>query len=255
MNKIKGDYHTHSEYSHGKGDLVANIESAIKKGLTEIGITDHGPQTFNFVRLGVKNAEELIEIKERIAVLNKHYPGISVLAGVEANIINEKGDLDVPDYILKELDIVAAGLHLLILPKSIETALRIVLDNRFIYRFFPEKRVEIREWNTRAVINAVKRHQIDFITHPGYKLDIDTYKLARICAQEGTCLEINARHGKLTEEFVRAAMKTDVRFVINSDAHLPASVGRLEPALKIVKDLDISDDRIINYQGLTGGYS
>ncbi|MTI61365.1 MAG: PHP domain-containing protein [Firmicutes bacterium] len=255
MNKIKGDYHTHSEYSHGNGDLVANIESAINKGLTEIGITDHGPQTFNFVRLGVKDAEELIEIKERIEVLNKLYPEIRVLAGTEANIINEEGDLDVPDYILEELDIVAAGMHLLILPQSIETALRLVFDNRFMYRFFPGKRARIREWNTRAVINAVKRHQIDFITHPGYKLDIDTYKLARVCTQEGTCLEINARHGLLTEGFVRAAMETDVRFVINSDAHLPASVGKLEPALKIVKDLGISNDRIINYQGFTGRHT
>lgn len=248
MNMIKGDYHTHSEYSHGNGDLVANIESAIDRGLAEIGITDHGPQTFNFVRLGVKNAEQLIKIKERIEVLSKIYPEIRILAGVEANIINEKGDLDVPDYILEKLDIVAAGLHLLILPKSIETAVRLVFDNRVIYRFFPRKRAEIREWNTRAVINAVKKHKIDFITHPGYKLDIDTYKLARICAQEGTCLEINARHGRLTKGFVRAAAETDVRFVINSDAHLPASVGKLEAALKIVKDLGISNDRIINYQ-------
>ncbi|HQD05151.1 MAG TPA: PHP domain-containing protein, partial [Halanaerobiales bacterium] len=33
-----GDYHTHSQYSHGKGNIEGNIEAAIARGLRELAI-------------------------------------------------------------------------------------------------------------------------------------------------------------------------------------------------------------------------
>ncbi|MFP4016425.1 MAG: PHP domain-containing protein [Halanaerobiales bacterium] len=243
-----GDFHTHSQYSHGKGNLIGNIEVAVSKGLKKIAITDHGPRTWNIIKLGVKSAEILLEIKDKIKGLQLNYPEIEILAGVEANIINSDGELDVPEDILSELDIVAAGFHLLLLPPNIRSAKEIIFDNRFSYHLFPARRQEIRKQNTRALINAVKRYNIDFITHPGYGVDIDTYELARVCTEENTFLEINARHGELTKGFVRAAAETDVKFIINSDAHSPDEVGDLNDGLMIVAELGLSADRIVNVE-------
>ena len=39
---ITADYHTHTVFSHGKGDVIDNVKSAKEKGLNAIGITDHG---------------------------------------------------------------------------------------------------------------------------------------------------------------------------------------------------------------------
>lgn len=241
-----GDYHTHSEYSHGKGNIRANIEAAIGRDLEELAITDHGPRTWNFIRLGVGKAEELLEIKEKLHGLQHEYPDIKLKSGVEANIINSQGELDVPAEILGELDIVAAGFHLLILPESFQSARELLFDNRFTYKVFPGSRERIREQNTKIMINAVRNNDIDFITHPGYGVDIDTYELARVCAERDTLLEINARHGELTEDFVRAASETDVRFIINSDAHSPEQVGELAAGLKIVEELDLNKERVVN---------
>ncbi|ACL70339.1 PHP domain-containing protein [Halothermothrix orenii] len=240
-----GDYHTHSQYSHGKGDLRENVEEGILKGLQEIGIADHGPRSFSIIPLGVKKAETLLEIKKEVDRLQGEYPGIKILCGVEANIINGEGELDVPHEVLKELDFVAAGLHLLILPPDLKTARYLIWDNRISYKCFPSRQEEIRSWNTRAVVNAVKRYNIDFITHPGYGVDIDTCELGQVCAGEGTLLEINTRHSRL-EGFIRAASQTEVKFIVNSDAHSPREVGELDRGLKLIKEVGISPERVIN---------
>lgn len=70
-----GDYHTHSQYSHGKGDLRENVEEGILKGLQEIGIADHGPRSFSIIPLGVKKAETLLEIKKRGRQASGGIPG------------------------------------------------------------------------------------------------------------------------------------------------------------------------------------
>lgn len=244
--KIIGDYHTHSQYSHGKGDIRKNVQIAVEKGLKEIAITDHGPRAYSVVPLGVRRPEKILDIKKEIEEVNKEFPQINVLCGIEANIINHDGDLDIPESILEQLDIIAAGLHLLIIPPDIITARKLIIDNKIVYKLFPGRRKEIRRWNTEAVINAVQKYPIDFITHPGYQLDINTYALANACAKEDTYLEINARHGNLTTGFVRAASKTPVKFIINSDAHSPENVGSIEPGIRIAKKLGLENNRLVN---------
>lgn len=244
--KCIGDYHTHSEYSHGKGNLRKNIAVAVDKGFKEYAVTDHGPAAWNFIRLGVRNAEELLEIKNKIIDLQSELPQIKLYSGVEANIINKKGNLDVPRDVLEQLDIIAVGFHLLINPFTSNSFKDIILNNRLIYKFFSNKRDEIRNLNTEIIIKTVQKYRVNFITHPGYGIDIDTYELARVCAERGTCLEINARHVEELEGFVRAAVKTDVKFIINSDAHSPEEVGDFTAALKMIRDLAIPQDRIVN---------
>mgnify|MGYP006298367815 CR=1 FL=1 len=246
---IIGDYHTHSNFSHGQGDLKGNIETAARKGLDEIAITDHGPRTYNFIRLGIKEPDVLLEIKQKVKEIQREYSKLNVKVGVEANIINGKGELDIPSDILSELDLVAAGFHILIRLPDFNSWRRIKFDNRITYKIFPGIREKIRRWNTETVVKAVKKNEIDFITHPGYKVDIDTYELARVCAEEGTWLEINCRHGEMKKDFVRAARETEVKFIVNSDAHHPKKVGELEVGIRLIRELDLDWERVVNVKG------
>lgn len=236
------DYHTHSQYSHGKGDIIGNLCTAWEKGLEEIAITDHGPALA--FKLGVRDASVLLQIKAEINSLKPAFPNLKILCGVEANVLNREGDIDVPPEILQKMDIILVGLHPYIIPYNLET-LRIVtyyLGSRFS-RCLANK---ARLFNTEALIRAVERYKIDIITHPGLKLPIDTRELARACAQKGTALEINAGHEYQTREFIEIAAAEGAVFVVNSDAHHPEKVGCLEHGLALAKRAGLTAADIIN---------
>lgn len=241
--QIFADYHTHSEYSHGRGSIVGNLRAAQQRGLKAIAITDHGPATA--FGMGVPDERTLLKIKARLRSLAPHFPGLRILAGVEANVITLDGDLDVSDRVLAELDVVLVGLHPTILPKTLRDAAGLIGVNA-LSRYLKEARRLARRLNTRTLIRAVERHRIDIITHPGWRLSIDTRALARACAACGTALEINAAHGFLSREYVRVAAAEGVRFAIGSDAHSPSCVGRLEAGVAVAEALGLRPEQIIN---------
>jgi len=243
MLKITADYHTHTNFSHGQGTIRENVEAAIARGLQRIAITDHGPAA---IGLGVKNVDVLLRMKELIAKYNQEYPEIEILFGVEANIISIDGKLDVPAWVLSEMDIVLAGLHRLILPATLRDAWRYYFYNYLGEKVSKQLAQTARSLNTRAVIAAINNNKIDILTHPGHHFAIDTPRLARACVRRGTALEINASHAYDLEGFVRAAVPTGVNFVINSDAHTPARVGDVEAAIAIVEKVGVPAVQIIN---------
>jgi putative hydrolase len=224
--KVFADYHTHTRYSHGKGSIEDNVKAALLCGLTEIGIADHGPASHSVRRLGVNKPETLLDIKAEIANLQRKYPNIRILTGVEANVISLDGTIDVPYKILQKLDKVLVGLHLMIIPKSWKDGKSIIFDNMILYKLSKGQRDEIRYHNTQALLNAIK--------------------LARACAKAGTALEINISHGYLTEEFVKAAAGEGVKFVISSDAHRPEEVGRLQLGIDLIQRVGIPVEQVLN---------
>jgi putative hydrolase len=245
--KLFADYHTHTKYSHGEGTVWENIEAARKKGLEQVAISDHGPA--NPV-LGTRTAKVLLDIKQEVDYYNTQYTDIKVLTGVEANIVGSDGRLDVPRSILKQLDIVLAGFHRFTWFTDWRAGVTMYVENPVskINLGSISKRMakQARLHNTKAVIEAVYKNDIDIITHPGLHMSIDTYELARACAKRGTALEINASHGTCLTEFARAASSQGGSFAINSDAHHPRDVGRLEPGLAVAERLGLTADRIIN---------
>lgn len=247
--ELFADLHTHTLYSHGKGRVEDNVKAAIAKGLKVVAITDHGPA--NLFGVGIKDAETLLDIKAEVEECRQKHKGIQILVGVEANIIGLDGRLDVPDALLEEMDIVLAGLHLMVKTEEIRDALGLFLPNTVdkwtgVSMKVPWVRDYLMEINTRAVVNAVKSKRIHIVTHPGWGVLIDTATLARACAQRGTVLEINVSHLPPGGEYVRIARGEGAKFVINSDAHRPEDVGCLEPGIKIAEETGLSPDEVIN---------
>jgi len=245
--KLFADYHTHTKYSHGAGTIRENVEAARAKGLEQVAISDHGPANPVF---GVSGPRVLLDIKKEAAYYNGRYDDIRVLAGVEANIVGSDGKLDIPGSILKQLDIVLAGLHRFTWFTDPRAGMTMYLENPLsklgLGTLSRHLAAKARLNNTKAVVEAVYRYDIDIITHPGLHMSIDTYELARACAKRGTALEINASHGTSLTEFARAAASQGVSFAINSDAHHPRDVGHLEPGLAVAESLGLTADRIIN---------
>lgn len=241
MIKLYADYHTHTIYSHGTGTIMDNVMAARSKGLTEIAITDHGIRHFTF---GVKKSN-IAKMRDEIDRINENCEGIKVLLGMECNIISSDGDIDMNDEIRKYLDILLVGYHMMVRPKGLKDTWNIYGLN-YLDKFFSINTEKTKEKNTISIAKAIERHKIDIITHPGARIPIDTTYIAQIAAKAGTALEINSHSSAMTAEHVKAAAKYGVKFVIDSDAHRPEDVGRLDNGLKIAMEAGLESSQIIN---------
>ncbi|HEY3316110.1 MAG TPA: PHP domain-containing protein [Bacillota bacterium] len=241
--EIFADYHTHTVYSHGKGTIEDNLLAAREKGLSEVAITDHGPAALG---IGVREVKTLEVIKARADHYNRLFADIRVLAGVEANVITLDGRLDVPRQALRQLDLRVAGLHWQIKPGSFAAGFDLVFNNLVLAKFSRRMRRRARTVNTKALIEAINRYDLDIISHPGLKMDIDTYDLSRAAARRGTALEISAGHPYMTTDFIKIGLKEGVKFSIDSDAHLPANVGNLERGVRLAARAGLKADDLIN---------
>ncbi|MGO1468875.1 MAG: PHP domain-containing protein [Tissierella sp.] len=241
--RLIGDYHTHTTYSHGKGSIEDNVKIAIKKGLKEIAICDHGPGHYLY---GVKE-KNIPLMKEEILRLNDKYSkdGINILLGVEANLIGFDGMIDMDEKLIKHTDILLLGYHYGIVPASVGDGMGFYIKNPLTkhLRFGREKSMAL---NTLAFIKAINKYPIDFITHPGAKVRLDIKELAKEAAKLGTALEINAKHGELSVESIKIAMQEEVEFIVNSDAHISEDVGSINKSLERIKEAGLPLARVKN---------
>ncbi|MDK2806118.1 MAG: putative hydrolase [Thermoanaerobacterium sp.] len=239
--KLFADYHTHTIFSHGKGTIEENVKAAIKMGLREIAITDHGPGHIFF---GIRR-REYKKIRDEIDRMNDKYPNIRVLMGVEANLISLNGDIDVDDELMKYLDILLMGYHTGVAPKDLYNCLHMFGKNA-ASKYLRSMKPIVRDQNTDAMIKAINKYNINIITHPGAKVDIDTRRLVMAAKSRGTALEINSSHGYMTVEYVRIAKSVGAKFVIDSDAHTPSRVGDFSRGIEIAREAGLTAKDIIN---------
>ncbi|WP_027340152.1 phosphatase [Halonatronum saccharophilum] len=221
--KLVADLHTHTIISgHAYSTLEEMVEGANKKGLNILGITDHGPNL-----PGGPHPYYFSNLRS----LPKKIKGIRVLKGVEANITDIYGSLDLPPKILSRLDIVGVGFHCGsgYDPGSIKD-------------------------NTDAMISAILNPFSDIVVHPGnpeFIIDIDRVIMA---AKKGdVLLEINSnsyrsRPGSKERciEIVKKAKVEGVKVVIGSDAHYWDDIGKFDKGLEVVEEAGLAERDIIN---------
>jgi putative hydrolase len=229
--QILADYHTHTKYSHGKGTIEENVLEAISKGIKTIGISDHG---YKHLTYGIK-LNDIYKMREEIDKLNEKYSNIKVLLGMECNILDNRGNIDINDKIIENCDYIMAGYHF----ASTPTSLKSMLNHCNNYMIKNEKS---KEYNTNALINAMKKNDIFIITHPGDKGEVYIEEVAKIAKTTDTRLEINSSHGFLNVNQLMKIKNIGNKFVIGSDAHIPENVGNFDLAMKIIKEanLDLS---------------
>lgn len=249
--RLIGDYHTHTLYSrngHGKGTIRENAERALSLGLKELYITDHGPGHLFF---GLKRKMIPI-VRKEIVDLNKEFEGrIKIFFGVEANVVDYDGKIDIKEDEIKYFDIINVGYH---------TGVRFLnIKSEILFRYINplskySSRLEnyIREKNTEALIKIVENYPIRIITHPGEKVNLDIRKLAEACEKQGTLLEINGHHNHISVENLAITAQTDCRFSVGSDAHFPDAVGSVEGAFRRIEESGIPLTKVENVELLEG---
>jgi putative hydrolase len=239
--QITYDLHTHTTYSHGKGSIEDNVRAAIAKGLSAVGISDHGP---GHVTYGVKR-KNIAVMRKEIEELKVVYPEIEILLGVEANIINPSGRLDVDTEELPDFDYLLAGYHYGVFGEKPLSAMRIHSQN-YLSGILGRSGKKLKKINTELAVKAIYENKIKILTHPGDKGPFDIYEIALACADKGTLMEISTWHDYLSVEGIKAAAKTDALFVISSDAHTPDRIGDCQGAVAGIKAAGLDFERVVN---------
>jgi len=227
--KLTADYHTHTVFSHGTGSVSDNVGAAIKLGLNEIGITDHGTANLAY---GIKR-RSIKQYIDAIEAAGKQFADrIRVKTGIELNLIGLDGSADIPPGF--KFDILIMGYHKSALTKDIKT----------MWAFISGK--SHKQAITNAYMLAIQRYRINIVSHPGYGVPVDYRMLGRACADYGALFEINEKHADLSAEDIQAAASEGARFVISSDAHRPQDVGKTPGAIELVKSAGLSLKQLAN---------
>jgi len=197
---VRGDLHTHTDWSDGDNSIAEMIEAAAAFGHDYVAITDHATGPGMVGGVGVDDETLRDQIGEIRAAADD--VDIEVFAGVEANV-GEDGSISVADDVLAELDLVVASPH-----------------------------AALSGDGTDRLIAAAEHPQVDIIGHPTGRylnrrpgLNIEYDRLAAAVAEAGTALEVNAnpRRLDLGGQAVRAAVEAGATIVIDTDAHRPDS--------------------------------
>lgn len=229
------DYHTHTQYSHGKGTVEENVLAGIFRGLRRLGIAEHGPGHLFFP---VK-WEALLRLRREIDRMNEKYGGqIEVLMGLEANLLGE-GATDIPAD-TSIFDFMLLGYH-----KGTAPVDRISRGWMRALLFRQGKRHA--KPNAEAYLRAMDAAPgLLGITHPGTYIPVDIRMLAEGAAARGVALELNESHHSMSLDDLRIAQEAGASFFLGSDAHRPERVGVVTNSLALAKEAGALG-RVINW--------
>lgn len=223
MISLHADLHTHTISSgHAYGSVKEMIEGAAEKGLDLIAITDHAP-----AMPGSCQALHFSNLRS----IPRQVKGVTVLRGVEANVLNRRGTLDLPDRILRRLDWVIASLH----------------DNVL----FPEPGTSC----TELYLTLAENPMVDMIGHPDSpEFPFDAERVIPALGANGKVVELNSHHAfKLREEnrdnarhIVELCARHNVFIAVNSDAHSPWNIGETAPAVAMLEAMGFPESLILN---------
>lgn len=241
---LTADYHTHTTFSHGKGSILDNAQMAKEKGLKEIGITDHG---FAHPAFGLRNYK-LPKMRAQCdnATIKT---GVKVLLGIESNIIGTDGTVDLKPKKYDDFDLFVCGIHKFVTYKF-GTWFTLAFPNLFkSWQKAPKISDRLRRENTKTFINVIKKNPVDIISHINFCCFADAKEVAKVAADYGTYIELNSKKIHVTDEELYEMLKTDVKFVVDSDAHSKERVGEISLVEDLIKRVNVPLSRIANVDG------
>lgn len=246
---LTADYHTHTVFSHGKGNIIDNAIAAKEIGLKEVGITDHG---FSHPAFGLRKRK--IPKMKSLCEQATEETGVKTLLGIESNITGTDGSVDLKPARYDNFDLFIAGIHKFILYKF-RSLFSLALPNLIkSTKKEPVISDRLRRENTKTFINVIKKNPIDIISHLNFCCYADTVEVAKAAADYGTLIELNAKKVHLSDEELYNVVRTGAHFVIDSDAHSPSRVGEISLVLKTLERVEVPEERIENINGKTPNF-
>lgn len=222
---IKIDLHTHTIASgHGYSTLSENITMAKERGLEILGLSEHAP---------TMPGGPHIFFLHNYKIIPREYGELRLMCGVEANIMDMKGGLDLDEATLKKMDYVIASLHSACVKPG------------------------TKEECTHAVIQAIRNPYVNIIGHPDdarYPLDYEAvvkeakanHKLLEVnnSSVNPKSARVNGRENILT--LLKICKKYDNPVLLGSDSHIHYGVGDFTAAFELLKETDFPEELVIN---------
>ena len=219
------DMHTHTVASaHAYSTVTENAAWCAEQGIKYLGMTDHGMQ--------MRDAPDLWHF-DNLCILPDYLKGVRIFKGIEANVLDTDGNIDIPDYDLdlyNTLEWVNVSMH----PQT----------------YTPS----VRSDNTKAWLNVLKNKYVDVICHseaPKYDYDFD--EVIRACSELGRLMEINEcrleRGGQSRERYktiLERCEKYGTRIIVNSDAHFYTHIGQFPLAAELLVESGFPEHLIVN---------
>lgn len=226
---LRGDLHAHTTATDGHDSLSDMAEAARALGREYLAITEHSRRIAMAHGLDPRRLMQQVEAIDRF---NAGKPGITVLKGIEVDILDD-GKLDLPDEVLGHLDLVVAAIH-----------------SRFNLS---------REQQTERILRAMERPHFSILAHPTGRLiaerepyDVDMPRIIRAAKERGCFIELNAHPDRLDliDRHCRLAKEAGVLVSIATDAHRTTELANMRFGVGQARRGWLEKDDVLNTRTL-----
>lgn len=222
--RIAVDTHSHTLASgHAYNTMREMAQAASGKGLEALALTEHAPEMPGTCGLFYF---------ENLKIVPREMYGVKLLLGTELNIMNEDGEVDLNDRVLKDMDIVIASIH------------------RPCFGFGHTK-----DEITSACVKAMQNPYINILGHPDDgRFPVDFEVLAKTAKETGTLLEVN--NSSLREDNTRENARENLKIMLGyckkygvmvstgSDSHVDIDVGGFDLALEALRENEFPEELV-----------
>lgn len=226
---IRGDLHIHTTMTDGKATPEAMVNKALSLGYEYVAITDH---TRNVAVANGMGPHQIPGYLDEIRRLGAAFPGVRILSGLEVDIL-EAGQLDLPDDILQQLDLVLVSIHSYF-NQTVRTMMR---------------RLE----------KALRNPLVHILTHPTGRvlgrrspLPIPPTELMALLEDTGVCLELNCTENRLDPDYRILEMARDrkVPVVISTDSHRTEHMDNVQHGILQARRAALKCEDVLNSRSL-----
>lgn len=227
--RLRGDLHTHSDWSDGTTPVQAMVQAAASLGRDYLALTDHSP---NLTIANGLSADRLAKELDLVDEINGSDGAVRLLSGIEVDILDD-GTLDQSPEMLDRLDVVVASLH-------------------------SHLRAD-RSTVTERLLGAIADPHTDVIGHITGRLveggrgtrpqsRFDAARVFAACAERRVAVEINSRPERQDppDDLIQLAIEAGCLFSIDSDAHAPGHLDFLRYGAERAAANEVPVNRIVN---------
>ncbi|KSU74014.1 putative hydrolase [Pseudarthrobacter enclensis] len=231
-NALRGDLHSHSDWSDGGSPIEAMVAAAEVLGREYLALTDHSPNLTIANGLSVERLTDQLDVVDAInAAAGGENGKVRLLAGIEVDIL-ESGRLDQEPEMLDRLDIVVASVH--------------------------SKLRADRKTMTERMLGGITAPHTNILGHCTGRLveggrgtrpqsEFDAAEVFAACAENNVAVEINSRPERQDppDNLIQLALEAGCLFSIDSDAHAPGQLDFLQYGAERAERNNVPLERII----------
>ncbi|TDC99778.1 PHP domain-containing protein [Nonomuraea deserti] len=229
---LKGDLHSHSDWSDGGSPIEEMAETAARLGHAYLALTDHSPRLTVAKGLSAERLERQLGV---VAELNERLAPFRILTGIEVDI-NPDGSLDQERELLERLDVVVASVHSKLRMDGADMTRRMVTA-------IADPLVDVLGHCTGRVVRAGGRRG-----ERRPESEFEAELVFEACRRFGVAVEVNSRPDRLDppKRLMRLAYEMGCVFAIDSDAHAPGQLDWQRYGCERAAMCGIEAERVVN---------